>query len=82
MLRNDQMKAGRFLKLHRGRRLLSRMAACWNAGGTVQVVTCTRVTNLAPKHRDFVEMGRSGSLYMRRGKARDCLDFCGFAFTA
>lgn len=79
---NDQMKAGRFAKLARGRRLMSRMNDCWNRGGFVRVGTCTRYTDYKAKHRGLVYMGKSGSLYVKRGKSSDCIDFCNFQFTA
>lgn len=81
-LPNDQMKSGRFAKLAKGRRLLRRMNACWDAGGFVRLGTATRYWDLKPKHRDMVMLGKSGSLYMQRGKAHDCIDGCSFQFTA
>lgn len=79
---NEQMKAGRFAKLAKGRRLLRRMETCWDAGGFVRIGTCTRYTDYKPKHRDMVLMGKSGSLYVKRGKATDCIDFSGIQFSA
>lgn len=82
MLTNDQMIPNRFAKLAKGRKLIRRMNACWDAGGLVRIGTATRYTDLKPKHRELVKMGKSGSLYMVRGKGHDCLDFCSFQFTA
>ena len=83
MLTNEQMKAGRYLKLARGRKLFRRMNACWDAGGLVRIGTATRYTDLRPKHREMVRrLGKSGSLYMQRGRAFDCIDFCSFQFSA
>jgi hypothetical protein len=82
MLTNEQMIAGRFLKLARGRRLLRRMNACWDAGGFVRIGTATRYTDYKPKHRDLITMDRLGSLYITHGRRRDCIDFCSFQFTA
>jgi len=82
MLTNEQMKAGRFAKLAKGRKLMNRINACWNVGGFVRIGTATRYTDLKAKHSDLVFMGKSGSLYMKRGKSTDCLDFCSFAFSA
>lgn len=81
-LSNDQMKEGRFLKLYRGRKLYRRMNSCRDAGGFVRIATNLRVTDLQPKHRELVMLGKSGSLYLRRGKSNDCIDFCGFGFSA
>lgn len=82
MLKNSQMKAGRFAKLAKGRRLMRRMGECWDRGGFVRVGTCTRYTDLKPKHREMVSMDKTGSLYIQRGKGHDCIDFCSFQFTA
>lgn len=82
MITNDQMIAGRFAKLARGRRLMRRMNACWDKGGFVRIGTATRYSDLRAKHRELVLMGKSGSLYMTHGKRKDCIDFCSFQFTA
>ena len=82
MNKNSEMKAGRFSKLARGRRIMKKMDACWNAGGFVRIGTATRYTDLKAKHRELIEMGKSGSLYMRRGKRADCIDFCSIQFAA
>lgn len=82
MLTNEQMVAGRFAKLAKGRRLLRRMNACWDAGGFVRIGTATRYSDLKPKHREMVRLGKTGSLYMQRGKSYDCIDYCSFQFTA
>jgi hypothetical protein len=82
MLTNTEMKAGRFLKLHKGRRLLARMEAAWDAGGFVRIGTATRYSDIHAKHRELITLGKSGSLYMARGKSRDCIDFCSFQFSA
>ena len=79
---NDQMKAGRFLKLAKGRKLFARMNAAWDRGGFVRVGTATRYTDYKPNTRDMITMGKSGSLYVARGKRLDCLDFCSFQFSA
>ena len=82
MLNNADMKEGRFLKLARGRKLYRRMNACWDAGGLVRIGTATRYTDFKPQHRELIKLGKSGSLYMTRGKNADCIDFCSFQFTA
>lgn len=76
MLTNDEMTANRFGKIARGRKILRSMSAAWDAGKTVYVSTMTNVTKIAPKHRDAVVMGKSGSLYVRNGKRASCIDFC------
>lgn len=80
MLTNEQMKAGRFAKLAKGRNILRRMNETWDRGGLVRIGTATRYTDLLPKHRDMVWIGKSGSLYLRRGKNSDCIDYCSFQY--
>lgn len=77
---NQEMKAGRFLKLARGRRIMRAADAVWNAGGVVVIATCTRRTEIKAKSRECIRMGASGSVYMRRGKHWDCVDGCAFGF--
>ena len=82
MLTNAQMIPNRFAKLARGRRILRKMNACWDAGGDVWVSTCLRQTKVAPKVRDAIKMDAVGSLYIRAGKRWDCIDFCSIGFEA
>jgi hypothetical protein len=82
-LTNEQMIAGRFAKLARGRKLFAKMNATWDRGGFVRIGTATRYTDLKPKHRELIVLGKSGSLYMRRGRQGqhlDCIDFGTFQF--
>lgn len=78
---NEQMKAGRFLKMQRGKRLFARMNVCWDMGGFVRIGTATRYSDYKPNCRALVWMGKSGSLYVKRGKANDCIDFCSIQFS-
>lgn len=73
MLTNEQMKAGRFLRLQKGKRKLEWIKSQMAAGRTIYVITQTRVTKVAPKHSELFRMDRRGSLYLNR----DCIDFCG-----
>ena len=82
MLTNEQMKAGRFAKLARGRKIMARIEKCWNAGGVVRIGTCTRYTDYKAKHRGMIVMGKSGSIYVKSGKSTNCADFCSFQFSA
>lgn len=79
---NDQMKEGRFLKLHRGRKVVARMNACWDVGGFVRIGTARTYCDVKPRSRALITMGADGSLYMARGKYRDCIDFCSIQFSA
>jgi hypothetical protein len=82
MLKNSDMIKGRFAKLAKGRKLMARMNACWNAGGFVRIGTYTRYTDYKTKHREMVKMGKSGDIYTQRGKHWDCASFSSFQFTA
>ncbi len=82
MLTNDQMKAGRILKLAKGRKLYRRMNECWDRGGFVRIGTATRYSDIKPSFRDRVQLGKSGSLYMTLRTRAECIDFCLFQFTA
>lgn len=81
-LTNEQMIPNRFAKLARGRRLMARINACWNAGGFVRIGTATRFTDYKPKHAEMIVMGKYGSLYIKTGKKSVCIDYCSFQFTA
>ena len=82
MLRNEDMKAGRYLKLAKGRKIMKRMNACWDRGGFVRIGTATRYSDIKPPYRERVQMGKSGSLYMTLRTRPECIDFCTFQFTA
>lgn len=81
-LTNEQMIPNRFAKLARGRRLMSKIKACWAAGGFVRIGTATRFTDYKVKHADMIVMGKSGSLYVKTGKKAICIDWCSFQFSA
>lgn len=86
MIKNSEMIAGRFAKLAKGRKLMARIARCWDNGGFVRVGTYTRYTDYKAKHRDMFKMSKSGEIYVQRGKRWDCVfsgSFgCSFQFTA
>lgn len=71
---NSQMKAGRFLRLQKGRKLYAWIMGHLEAGRNVYISTQTRVTKLSRKHSEMVKLGKSGSVYLNR----DCIDYCNF----
>ena len=79
---NNEMKAGRFLKLAKGRKLFAQMTKTWDMNGIVTIGTMTRGYEIAAKNRSCVTLGKSGSLYLQNGKTRNCIDFCAFGFYA
>lgn len=76
-LANDQMKAGRFLKLHNGRRTFARITNPLKAGKRIVIGTATRATQYGPKHLGMFTLSASGDVYVARGKRKDCLTFGG-----
>jgi hypothetical protein len=82
VITNHEMKAGRYLKLAKGRKVFSKMTETWSADGIVMIGTMTRAYEINAKGRDCVTLGKSGSLYLQNGKSRNCIDFCTFGFYA
>lgn len=83
MLTNEQMKPGRFLRLHRARKLWNRINKAWDDGMMVQITTYTRATRIKPTSRDALRLN-GHYIQIRRGKAWDiCFDgMTGCKFTA
>lgn len=72
---NDQMKAGRFLALHKARRMFRFIISNLEAGNSVSVTTYTKSVNYKPKHiAMFKIVGRD--VYVQRGKSWDCINGC------
>jgi hypothetical protein len=72
---NEQMKPGRFLKLHKARRMFRFILGNLDAGNSVSLTTYTRSVNYKAKHRAMFKLVGS-SVYVQRGKAWDCIDGC------
>ena len=72
---NEQMKAGRFLKLHKARRMFRFIVANLEAGNSVSLTTYTRSVNYKAKHKAMFKLAGS-SVYVQRGKNWDCIDLC------
>lgn len=78
---NADMKPGRFLKMQTGRNKFRKIHEVLSRGGVVQVCTCTRATEYrGAEHLPSFVMDKAGSLYVRRGKHLDCIDYCGLRF--
>ncbi len=77
MLTNDQMKQGRFEKLATGKKLYNAITNHLNNDGTVLICTYTKATKYQQKHINMFKLGKSGSVYVQRGKNWDCIDFVG-----
>jgi hypothetical protein len=74
---NDQMKAGRFLKIHKGRRMFRFITANLNAGNSILVRTYTKATRYKAKHVDMFRLAKNGDVFVQRGKSWDCINGCG-----
>jgi hypothetical protein len=72
---NEQMKAGRFLKLAKARRMFRFITSNLEAGNSVSLTTATRSTNYKAKHKDMFKLA-GASVYVQRGKNWDCIDYC------
>jgi hypothetical protein len=72
-MNNEQMKAGRFLALHKARRMFRFITANLAAGNDIQLTTYTRSTVYKTKHAAMFKLsGRS--VYVQRGKSWDCIN--------
>ena len=49
-------------------------------GGNVLVATYTKATKYGPKHAEWFSRDARGSIYVKRGKGRDCIDYCAIRF--
>ncbi len=70
---NDQMKAGRFLSLHKARRMFRFISANLAAGNEIQLTTYTRSTVYKAKHAAMFKINGT-SVYVQRGKSWDCIN--------
>lgn len=72
---NEQMKPGRFLALHKARRMFRFIVRNLEAGNSVSVTTYTKSTNYKAKHKDmFKIVGKD--VFVQRGKSWDCINGC------
>lgn len=71
---NEQMKAGRFLKLAKARRMFRFITANLKAGNSVSLTTATRSTNYKAKHIDMFRL-QGGDVLVQRGKSWDCINY-------
>lgn len=72
---NEQMKAGRFLALHKARRMFRFIVANLEAGNSVSITTYTKSTNYKAKHiAMFKIVGKD--VFVQRGKSWDCINLC------
>ncbi len=72
---NAQMTAGRFLALHKARRMFRFIMVNLEAGNSVSLTTYTRSTNYKVKHKGmFKIVGKD--VFVQRGKSWDCINGC------
>ena len=76
---NAQMIPNRYLRWATARRLVARIQQHLLNGGTVVMGTYTRATSYKRAHAEWFTATRSGA-YVRSGKGRVCIDYCGFRF--
>jgi hypothetical protein len=80
MISNQDMKAGRFLKLQDGKRIFNGIISHLKNNGIVYICTYTRATKLTKKHIGMIKISKNGSVYMQSGKKWNCIDYCGIKF--
>ena len=71
MLRNKDMKRGRFLKLFEGKKLLSFIQTALRADKVIMISTYTRHVQYDKRHVDAFKMTKDGDVLVRRGKHWD-----------
>lgn len=79
MLTNEQMTANRYGRWARARKTLSMIQDTLRCGGYVVVATMTRAWQYDARSIDSFKATRS-SVYVRRGKQWDCIDYCGIQY--
>ncbi len=77
VMSNSEMKPLRFYKLFMARRKFRDIAQHLNAGGRVQVSTYTR--SVVYRSLDWFVL-KGASVYVRRGRGLDCIDYSGIQF--
>jgi len=75
MLHNSEMKANRFLTMHKARKRIAWIKAQFANGRDVYISTYLSSTRYRPQHADMFRAGKTGA-YVQRGKKWDCIDFC------
>lgn len=73
---NEKMKAGRFIKLHKGRRMFRFITANLKAGNSIQITTYTKSVVYKAKHVDMFKLAANGDVFVQRGKSWDCVNGC------
>lgn len=73
-LTNDQMIAGRFLRIHKARRRVAWIKSQLAAGRTILICTMTKATAYKAKHIDMFKATKTGA-YVQSGNKWLCIDF-------
>lgn len=71
---NEQMTAGRFLKIHKARRMFRFIVSNLEAGNSVSLTTATRSTNYKAKHVAMFKI-KGADVFVQRGKSWDCINY-------
>ena len=74
-MRNQDMRAGRIAKLCKGRKKFRAIQDALENGKRVNVITHTRGTIYDKRQLDMFSIDKSGSVFVQRGKSKDCIDF-------
>lgn len=76
MLTNDQMKAGRFLRLAQARKKVSWIVSHLEAGRTVQITSATKAWRYKGADKAGMFKATKSGAYVQQGKRWDCFDGC------
>lgn len=80
MLTNEAMKPSRWLHRYTAKNTVERIKAHLKSGGTVTLTTYLNHTEYRkPAHADLFSYSGS-SMYVARGKRKDCINGCSIRF--
>lgn len=75
MIKNSDMKAGRYQRWHEARKRIRWIWDRLEEGRTVYVTTATSSTAYRPKHKGLFVATKSGAC-VHNGKSLVCIDYC------
>jgi hypothetical protein len=74
-IENDQMIAGRWLRIHLGRKLYRQITETLSAGLRVQISTYTKSTLYSEKHLPMFRLAANGDVFVQRGSRWELVNF-------
>lgn len=80
MISNDQMRANRYGRWAKARKLVSEIQNTLSNGGYVVVATCTKATQYDSRHVTMFKATQHGAYVQNRSGKWNCIDYCNFRF--